>query len=118
MAIVGSKHRVRTAVSAKLPLFCAELQDLERWLAREGVWTAQPILALLTACGTVSPRGLKMKSAGGKKLPNTALENEELVYPSDYPTDESLLEMVDSYEALIYWFHLPSKKISGDQRCT
>lgn len=80
-------------------------------MVRSGVWSAQPVLALLTTCGTVAPRGLRSgtgaDASGGAAAVTAASADRELVGPSEYPADESLAEMVDPYEALICWFYLP-----------
>lgn len=88
-----------------------ELRSFEKWLVRSGVWSAQPVLALLTTCGTASPRGLRAgtgaDASGNAAAAVGSSADRELVGPSEYPADESLAEMVDPYEALICWFYLP-----------
>lgn len=67
------------------------------------------MLALLTTCGTAAPRGLKAGTGadGSGDAAARASAGTELVGPSEYPTDETLAEMVDQYEALVCWFYLP-----------
>lgn len=72
------------------------------------MWAAQPVLALLTTCGTTTPRGLRA-GTGADKSGDRAPAGKELVAPSEYPTDETLAEMVDPYEALVCWFYLPDE---------
>lgn len=73
------------------------------------MWAAQPVLALLTTCGTTAPRGLKAGTGadGSGDAAARASAGKELVGASEYPTDETLAEMVDQYEALVCWFYLP-----------
>lgn len=88
----------------------AEVRSFEKWLVRSGVWLAQPLLALLTTCGTMAPRGLKAGTGGngtGTDDARAASSGRQFVAPSEYPTDEILAEMVDSFEALVCWFYLP-----------
>lgn len=89
-----------------LSLPTQELRSFEKWLARGGVWAAQPALAMLTTCGSTAPRGLKAGAGGDNEA--AATRAGEFVSPSDYPTDEALSEMVDPYEALICWFYPPA----------
>ncbi|CAM9536199.1 unnamed protein product, partial [Scytosiphon promiscuus] len=86
-----------------------EIRSFEKWLARSGVWLAQPLLTLLTTCGTAAPRGLKAATGAdgtGADAPG-GVAGGDFVAPSEYPTDEVLAEMVDSFEALVCWFYLP-----------
>ena len=75
------------------------------------MWAAQPVLALLTTCGTAAPRGVKAGTGadGSGDAGARALAGKELVGPSEYPADETLAEMVDQYEALVCWFYLPDE---------
>ncbi|CAM9498108.1 unnamed protein product, partial [Ectocarpus fasciculatus] len=86
-----------------------QLRSFEKWLVRSGVWSAQPLLALLTTCGTAAPRGLKAGTGADGSGASTASpsSDREIVAPSEYPTEEALAEMVDPYEALVCWFYLP-----------
>ncbi|CBJ25838.1 tetratricopeptide repeat domain protein [Ectocarpus siliculosus] len=86
-----------------------QLRSFEKWLVRGGVWSAQPLLALLTTCGTAAPRGLKAGTGADGSGASTAKPSSEreFVAPSEYPTEEALAEMVDPYEALVCWFYLP-----------
>lgn len=86
-----------------------ELRSFEKWLVRSGVWSTQPLLALLTTCGTAAPRGLKAGTVADGSGASTAKpsSDREFVAPSEYPTEEALAEMVDPYEALVCWFYLP-----------
>lgn len=87
-----------------------ELKSFEKWLIRSGVWAAQPVLALLTTCGTAAPRGLRAGTGAdgsGDAAARAASAGKELVGASEYPADETLAEMVDQYEALVCWFYLP-----------
>lgn len=84
---------------------------------RGGVWAAQPAFGLLTSCGSITPKGLKAKTIGGKgsgAAYGGGVRAGELVSPSDYPADEALSEMVDTYEALLCWFYLPAGTGTGD----
>lgn len=93
----------------------SELKDFEKWLARGGVWAAQPALVMLTTCGTAVPRGLRAATGkDGAVTAATAAVVGEYVGPSDYPTDEALAEMVDTYEALLCWFYLPADGDTGE----
>ncbi|CAM9264513.1 unnamed protein product, partial [Ectocarpus sp. 12 AP-2014] len=86
-----------------------QLRSFEKWLVRSGVWSAQPLLALLTTCGTAAPRGLKAGTGADGSGASTAKSSSdrEFVAPSEYPTEDTLAEMVDPYEALVCWFYLP-----------
>lgn len=106
---LGIPNAIATSRSPPTRTVQPELRGFEKWLARGGVWAAQPALALLTTCGTADKRGLKAGTGpDGRVTDATAAAAGEFVGPSDYPTDEALAEMVDSYEALICWYYLPA----------
>ena len=98
----------KTLPSMACPAFSlSELLRFEKWLARSGAWAEQPTLALLTTCGAQEPRGFKAEAGVHNTVEAVGSMNGERLMPSDYPSDEVLAEMVDPYEALLCWYHIP-----------